>query len=100
MADDRSMNSQKWVMFQLGLLQGQQEELLKKVTEVIAIHEASKKGLLKDNTNILIGQEHFIEVLKRYQANVTQLLAYAMMWRLDWRQEHGDQPVTPTDLKP
>jgi hypothetical protein len=83
---DRTKASQNWVMYQLGLMHGQQEGMLNRVTNIIAVQEAARSDLLKPE---IAGErlDALVEVIKKFQNNSSMLLAYAMSWRLDWKEE-------------
>ena len=96
MTQDRSTTSQGWFMYYLGLLNGQESTLLEKAGVVIELHEKVRKRELDPTTvNTHVGLEELVELTKKYQNNAALLMARCEMWRLDWKQEHGDLPEAP-----
>lgn len=86
-------------MYHLGQLQGQHEELLRKVSPIIELHERVRKDELDPATlDTHAGLDDFVEAVKKYQNNAAMLMAYCFMWRNEWKQEHG-KPVEPPEAR-
>ena len=78
------------------MLNGQESVLLDKAGVIIALHDKVKSGEVNPaEINTLAGLEELVELTKKYQNNASMLMAYCQMWRLEWKQEHGDLPEAP-----
>lgn len=100
MESDNSVTSQGWLMYQLGLLNGQSDALLKKAAVITTLHDKVRKGELDPaTTDTHAGLEELVELAKKYQNNASMLVAYALMWRVDWKRQHGKAPELPEPEK-
>ena len=83
-------------MYLMGLMSGQEGVLLEKIGVIIELHEKVRKGELDPATvNTHAGLEELVELMKKFQNNASMLMARCEIWRLDWKQEHGQMPEAP-----
>lgn len=98
---DHSLISQGWALHHLGMLSAQLEALLNKMTAVGAVHNRVRKGDLDPaSADTHAGLEEIVELTKKFQNNASMLMAYTLIWRLDWKREHGQLPELPKKEEP
>jgi len=96
MVEDRVKLSQGWFMYYLGQVMGQESHLFDKASKVVNEIEEDKEG----KVNALPAIEELVELTKKFQNNAAMLMARCEVWRLEWKQQHGQVQEAPIKEKP
>jgi hypothetical protein len=98
MSEDRSVTSQGWFMLYLGRVMGQEQILFEKARAIIDQHDKVRGGKADPTSvDVQAGLAELTELVKQHLNNSASMFARCEVWRLDWRQEHGQTPELPKE---